>query len=138
MIKATDLKLGNWVKADNPEYFNAKYNGSMVCVDIDEYQDIYFNENLYSPIPLTPEILKQAGFEKQRSSDNVLDNYFIGENPITHDWIMSLQWIDGREAPFYKNGYHQIKYLHQLQNLFYSLAGIELEINLSEPIENNL
>jgi hypothetical protein len=125
MIKANDLRIGSWIDLKNSGY---------IKVDADNIGDVVNNPAIFDPILLTPEILEKAGFEKQRSSDNVLDNYFIGENPITHDWIMSLQWIDGRESPFYKNGYHQIKYLHQLQNLFYSLTGKELEINLSEKV----
>ena len=49
---------------------------------------------------------------------------------------MSLIWLKNplnprntKSYPFYINGYHEIKYVHQLQNLYFALTGEELEIN---------
>ena len=59
----------------------------------------------------------------------VYDNnwhYKFGENPLTKDYLMNLCWIDGEEFPFYRNGYFKIKYIHQLQNLYFALTQTEL------------
>jgi hypothetical protein len=127
MIKANDLRLGNWVKNDCDD--------KLFRVDAVDILTCYNDNDWLLPIPLTPELLVKAGFTKHLSSDKVLYHFFKGENPVTHDWLIDLNWIIGREYPFYKNGYHEIKYLHQLQNLFYSLTGEELEVNLSETVK---
>jgi hypothetical protein len=93
----------------------------------------YHNDDTIEPIPLTPGILEKSGFKKR--DQGVCDYYFIGTNPITHDWLFDLVWlkkpIGGHEdAPFYKNGFHMIKNVHQLQNLYFALTGEELEVKL--------
>jgi hypothetical protein len=87
----------------------------------------------FEPIPLTEEWLELFGFEKRESS--VCDSFYIGINPITHDWLFDLAWLKNmidysyEGYPFYKNGYHEIKFVHQLQNLYYTLTGKELTLN---------
>lgn len=63
----------------------------------------------YTPIPLTPEILEKCGFEKCSCGG----------------------WKHGIHISKYDNGklYYKtviIKYLHQLQNLYFALTGEEL------------
>lgn len=68
------------------------------------------------PIPLTPDWVKKCGFETPDGyQETVLYNeimidYHLGEYKL-------------RDKPK-----AQLKYLHQLQNVFYSLIGKELEI----------
>lgn len=80
----------------------------------------------FSPINLTEEWLLKFGFKKARTFDE-LNRWFIGINPVTKDWLFDLVWLDNATYPFYKNGHHQIQYVHQLQNLFFALTGTELE-----------
>ena len=105
----------------------------VVGVDIDVMKNIiegttYFD---YKPIPLTKEILLNAGFNTRTTAGHSVD-YFIGENPITHDWLFHICWLERNECPFYKNGHFLIHYVHQLQNLYRFLCGEELEINLTQ------
>jgi len=79
------------------------------------------------PIPLTEEWLFKFGF-KTRTTENISVQYFIGENPITGDWLFDIIWLKGDEYPFYRNGFFKIKYVHQLQNLYFALTGEELTI----------
>lgn len=101
--------------------------------------DVMFSDNAgyelkyLSPIPLTEELLLRCGFEVKIEHD-VCKRYHIGENPITKDWYVSLVWIIEPKSvgmpdyPFYSNGGHLIKYLHQLQNLYFALTGEELTL----------
>jgi hypothetical protein len=130
MLQANELRIGNWFERTDP------YSG---------YAQIHnVGENLYcrhgkgctyhylhqlKPIPLTPEILEKCGFEKRITIGHSVE-YFIGENPITHDWMLKLIWQNSRDYPFYRNGHHLIKYLHQLQNLYFALTGEELTFKL--------
>lgn len=63
------------------------------------------------PIKITPSLLKRCGFEC-REYDNY-DCWFYGTNPITHDWLVVLKWLKGKDRPFYRNGHHIVSYLHE-------------------------
>lgn len=85
------------------------------------------------PIPLTEEWLFKFGFEVYAESV-IMKAFKIGFNEITQDYLFDLCWIkdlDGKDKhPFYKNGRFEIKYVHQLQNLFFALTNEELTIKL--------
>jgi hypothetical protein len=121
MINIKELRIGNLVKADNAKIWNEDYNNSIVEVDIDILLDIFRDESLFSPIPLTPELLKQCGFERHDLSNNSQQYYTYTKVAFTfnslHGW-----WYYNRNLDI------QPKYLHQLQNLFFALTGTELEI----------
>lgn len=133
MITASELRIGNWVMY-NDQNETPMPTAIQICI-----QDlILINENVkdcnYKPIPLTEEILLKCGFQKRESS--ACNEYYIGINQVTKDWLFSITWlikpesINAPNCPFYRNGGHNIYYLHELQNLFYSLTKTELIINL--------
>lgn len=107
MIKANELRVGNWV---------LDFAGKPVKVVRTSLNKV----PLEMPIPLTPEILLACGFAK--GIDNkwrVWDNdsfYIYGSNGFYAPYVMP-----------------EIKYLHQLQNIYYWLSGEELEINHKVP-----
>lgn len=125
-IKAIELRIGNWVSGVN----------SYKKIDHLDIRDVAENRLIvpFIPIPLTEEILLKAGFKSREAS--TCNEYYIGTNEVTQDWLFSLVWLHNPErinapnAPFYRNGRHTIYYLHQLQNLYFALTGQELEINL--------
>jgi hypothetical protein len=82
-----------------------------------------FNE-LNRPIPLTPEILLEMGFEKPENNWMKLQ--------ICNDWTY-LFWnkLAGFELSVNKHSVvlPHIKYVHSLQNLYYALTGEELTLN---------
>ena len=70
------------------------------------------------PIPLTEEWLLKFGFEKNKNSDLYfrLNNYeYFIENGIIDNGYSRMNEIS-------------VKYVHQLQNLYFALTGKELEI----------
>lgn len=117
MIKNGDLKPKNIV-----HYVCDETEGLEICII--DWQDIKMLEtneslfnNLHKPIQLTEEILAKCGFEKPDRGcfqykgirlTQIRDLYFRGNFPIKAD----------------------IKYLHQLQNLAFSLLNEELTIQL--------
>lgn len=133
MIKATDLMIGNYVN----EYIlgdvcvNEIYENSVSVLakhmDINKVvSDIAYTiscSNLIG-IPLTPDVLERLGFEKRDNGGTI--DYHIGFNEITHDWLFFITWPKGYEYPFYRNGKHQIKYVHTIQNLYKALTGKDL------------
>lgn len=83
--------------------------------------------DLVKPIPLTEEWLLKFGFEK--NFENLIE-ILINKNQSLHfdktDNCMSLYIPINHE--FIYLVFKHIKYVHQLQNLFYSICGTELEI----------
>ena len=76
------------------------------------------------PIPLTEEILLKAGFEYWGGYKHKLLRGVRGAVLCEVDdeyWLLNNS---------YKSLYVKFKYLHQLQNLVFSLSGKELEIEL--------
>ncbi len=111
-MEAKELKIGNLV-----DHFGiTKINAGMIA-------ECEINPSRYNPIPLTEEWYIKFDFNK--ISKNILYN----ENyPI----------ITGVDLKFEKNGVvlklngelsgeSKIKYVHQLQNLYFALTGKELE-----------
>ena len=83
--------------------------------------DIY--ETDLEPIELTEEILLKCGFEKREDGDYNLFKYSEVDIVICSDF--SSWKCDGINFSV-----NYIKYLHQLQNLYFALTNKELEINL--------
>ena len=115
MIDPKELRIGNWTLVTKP-------NGEQVAIEIMVVAPSMGKD--YSPIPLTPEWLERLGFEKRESG--VCYEWWNGINEVTHDWLVSITEMKDNGQFFYRNGKHTIKYVHQLQNLFFALTGEEL------------
>lgn len=77
------------------------------------------NETTYHPIPLTPEILVMYGFEKKLVLGST-DKYWYSIGELSYNESHKGWWFRGKLK--------DIDYLHQLQNLYFSLTGEELII----------
>lgn len=144
MIKINELRNGILLHA------NGLHEGKLMTVSHFEYDYslhadykpiVFFAENKGAVgeylkdcegVLLTGDILLKIGFKSRNGSTERIKDYFIGTNPVTHDWLFSLVQI-GDEPLFFKNSYHQIRYVHQLQNLYLALTGEDLNVQLSEP-----
>ena len=108
-MKANELRIGNWVRERESDNY----------IQIEQY--LLCNEELchYQPIPLTEEWLLKFGFEKPAHSWG---------NDIIHlsEWDdFPLNWC----VAINKNNailVQKLKYIHQLQNLYFVLTGEEL------------
>lgn len=128
MIQARELRLGNWVKRDS-----GATSPDIVCqvnfdtFDVMPWDGIDGEIESLNPILLTPDILIAAGFEKMEDGDGGYYGELLSSN--------GFLFIEGD-----KNGYcdvfidmweHlRVRYVHQLQNLYFCLTGTELTIKL--------
>ena len=121
MIDPKELRIGNRLsprRVLDPE--NIPLTGYSICAGHIAYSVERLNYD-WEAILLNPEILERCGFESVDETTWVTrmnitlckgdDGYYLGN-------------LNGQ--PYSKNQ----KYLHQLQNLYFSLSGTELEINL--------
>ncbi len=127
MIPVNELRKGNIVLLDT---------GLSPCSKhVIQAKDIYDIDRgliaeqsiIIEPIPLTPEILECAGFDRVLIEINDWYLWSIGINPVTKDFLFSLK-EHRNKIFFYRNAHHQIQYLHELQNLFFALTGQELTL----------
>lgn len=145
-LKAQDFRIGNWIYDD--EGILCKINGftpfdhstrcdelegCLVLIDIyrpngDVSKGYECNINEMKPIELTEDLLLRLGYK-----------YFNGKNEgtLTMDFEgkLDIDYHDGEiKVKSHYEGEHMyrklfnIKYLHQLQNLYFALSGIELTL----------
>ncbi len=130
MIDIRELRIGNIIS----------YNDRLIEVDElrKETKSIFANgwqddDNLLNRVLLTDEWLLKFGFRFKRET-NQIELFEYTYMPIDHqedpyNILMTLE--KGKYTIFYKLkpiGVLHIKYVHQLQNLFFILTGIELTI----------
>jgi hypothetical protein len=152
MIKAADLRIGNYILYLDELYIvdgiryepgapSSKWRILFRTVDDNNPANQVLRsgkmENWIQPVPLTVDILKRCGF--QPALENPSPAYGPMDYTLTYDdtehhreYLTVWHEDDGR---WFLNefGYIPLQYLHQLQNLTYSLRGKELEINLPLP-----
>ena len=127
-MKANELRIGNWVDYEKTTHIitaidSGNYGRSRWIKQSASEPDYEHTFKEIEPIPLTPEILEKAGFYYQELSEGLYFNEMFGyiENG-KEGFIMADDM--GENSLHY-----EIKYLHQLQNLYFALTGEELEIN---------
>jgi hypothetical protein len=120
-METTELTIGNII------YDDAGIPVEVFSLTRDEINnDSYFYE--YHPVPLTDEILRDwCGFK----SDHPAYYYIFIEDDKFHVYYNN----SGLHIYSVKYRYAyltEIKYLHQLQNLYFALTGEELTINIQK------
>lgn len=122
-----ELRIGNYIKFHG----NSTDYHKMTLLDFAEIHDDSSEMQYYNPIPITEEILLKFGFEERKhengNSYKLLIHYHNGYKDYI-DMCNKGSWIsfittngsDGWVFP------KEIKYVHQLQNIYYSLTYKEL------------
>ena len=119
MIKANELRIGNYYK--HPTSIN----------DFDVMEDIDFISvmvNQFKPIPLTEEWLLRLGFTRHHEdygNDIVMLKSCVHQPREGMTYKIYPDELGSAEMP--KNA-KRIKYVHQLQNLYFALTGEELTL----------
>ena len=117
MMERSELRLGNLVFEDETIY-SYGINKRVVEMNLDYFNSYSDTWDMIKPIPLTEEWLKKFGF-KWKNTGLRLDKYVL-RNQID-GWFM---YISNESLNFTVH----IKYIHQLQNLYFALTGKELTI----------
>jgi len=126
MIKPNELRIGNLVYHYEWNKLGKKLtpdSGRVTAINGKSVTVGPYQRAKIEGIPLTQEILEKCGFKKFERQRGIVQ----WENEAGHtveytngEWSLSPEfnfWID-------------VKYLHQLQNLYFALTGQELEVNL--------
>lgn len=120
MIDVKELRIGNYVQPKNDSGIEGKIGtvfaiGSYL-VSVNDNKNQY-DYHLLEPVLVTENILSKCKFVKRECGDTVV--YY---NPLMElDAYFRLNRVDYDV---------EVKYLHQLQNLYFDLTGKELEVNL--------
>jgi len=116
MIKANELRLGNWVFDPEGEMSTVNAIGK-TNYSLDNFYHGHIDD--IKPIPLTEDILLKCGFEFDGLSyiKEYGEEYFFYVSYDGESFVISADDSDIGK-PFY--------YLHQLQNLYWCLCGEEL------------
>lgn len=137
-MKANELRILNYVKSNNPIYRKDEFGKYLNILAInDDSATVTVIENnkpigytfgqLYKyiePIHLTEEILLKCGAWTSEWDNN--SSYRI---EITIDYVLVIN-LELNTCQLGDLDLKPIKYLHQLQNLYFALTGEELTINL--------
>jgi len=116
-MKVSEFRIGNLV---NQIIYHSFYNEEKV-IEI-EWQELMLisrdNSNKYHPIPLTEEWLVKFGLTRSETDNKRffmcgVDIYFFSTDKIIFNPSSSVLSIS-------------LKHVHQLQNLYFALTGIEL------------
>jgi len=123
-MKASELRIGNLVDLGNRIAKVTEINHlACVVVDLEETQDTIEDYERVKGIILTEEWLLKFGFERQENNWKTLDLHFA---------TISWERLAGTALSFEKESIYlpHIKYVHQLQNLYFALTEEELEIKV--------
>jgi len=119
MIKANELRIGNYYRPTDGSSGPAK-------VTADDLKAWSIGAVYGKYIPLTPEILEKCGFEYYKL--RIPGSTFLELDKDGEHFNIFLKQIneDGRTDSILLK--YELKYLQQLQNLYFALTGEELEI----------
>lgn len=145
-VEAKDIRLGNYVRVDNPKHHPTAKDKDLIVVGVQDWSKntsvnlvhVDPKENLFipcysqklefvKPIEITDDWLIHLGFIK--SSEELLYlpipeiNSEIHYEKHQYGNVITLQSSVGMFIP------NDIKYVHQLQNLFFAITGSELKLN---------
>ena len=123
-MKATELRIGNLLQVNGKIYSVAKLTKS--GCRLQPLDDSEVEAGNIEPIPLTEDLLLKLGFEECftgffEKADFLFDIQYDGY-PRKYELI-----FDANDGLCYHK--KEIKYVHQLQNLYYALTGEELKTN---------
>ena len=119
-MKASELRIGNIIQYSEDSVIFKVIGVHEYGLDVEnDIETTYIELDQFEPIPLTEEWLFKFGFKKDgkyNSSDRWMG---IFNQPL----IMGNGYLTIPNYPL-----TEIKYVHQLQNLYFALTGQELEI----------
>jgi len=131
-MDSKQLRIGNYVLADYDEVEVLEVYQEQIRArklypleGLDDILIIHL-QNVH-PIPLDAELLVKCGFVKDGTCfkyGEVYRYYYSGESAEKYFWAFNtpVGWVAKCD--------YRLKYLHQLQNLYYVLTGSDLPVTL--------
>jgi hypothetical protein len=134
MIKANELMIGNRILVDR---VNDELPWETTVIGVEEFQvtvaiiprgGTSVNPEEIHPIPITPEWLERCGFEYKephciKRPLSIAKNFYRDGTWNYDGFVLRHKFEDCMQVLV-------IKYLHQLQNLYFALTGTEITIKL--------
>ena len=126
-MKAEELRIGNWVKGDTGKPFQ---------IELSDFLDWWNDHNSHEygdhihPIPLTEDWLVKFGFNGEINEISHCGNFYLNYDAEYGRHGMALWYQRGAWCFNHTNTFTVLKYVHQLQNLYFALTGEELTIKL--------
>ena len=111
-MKANELRIGNWI-------YSKTYSKEIQMKSFFGLCNVEASPDLFKPIPLTEEWLLKFGFERMKFFGTNI-NYLLKEPICISTSDMVVEW---NKPNFIIK---QIKYIHEIQNLYFALTGKEL------------
>jgi hypothetical protein len=132
-MKATELRIGNYLfYSDNVfcEVITNICKTHVRCYVHNDLEDILLDITELKPIPLNNKWLIKLGFEKQYKNEKVYNTKKDRDGCLIHDVFLHYDTED-KDYDLCLNDYFvrsHIKYVHQLQNIYFALTNEELII----------
>lgn len=128
-MQPNELRIGNFVDTAHgigvvTELHANNIREFRIGVTVPPMHRYVFSNANPTPILLTTEILESCGFKYNDLNGD--SGFWQIKHPTAAGLIEILDGEDG----FWYNYQSEIKYLHQIQNLYFTLTGQELEIKL--------
>lgn len=139
-MKAQDLRIGNYVFEEDchPNYFAIEQitkSGNTHRIHY-RYNSISSVVEDVIPLKLTEEWLLKFGFEYGEQRGYFPPKYFKKYTPVLVENKFEVEFIDATILMWLEGNTNvHMKYVHQLQNLYFALTGEELIINPDKPKE---
>lgn len=127
-MEANELRIGNYINLHNKQ---KRISENIFRFMLESSLDYALKS--YAPIPLTEEWLLKFGFVEINEFNGVgfiQDNFYLWKG---NNWDYFYYTVVGREQDGVNEPSIEIKYVHQLQNLYFALKGEELKITKHEP-----
>lgn len=139
-LKCADLKIGNFLKYNNKivEVFGLRPR-YIEYYDKDEFL-VGDNPEYFDPIELTENVLLKIGFELINTQNHKgfeivreieEDVYeFLVFKIFSDNTLLHIRKSKGGGFEYSEFTKRSVKYLHELQNIYYCLTGNELDVKL--------
>jgi hypothetical protein len=126
-MKANELRIGNWIMAFPITFPQQVIDVMCDSVNTENGQGMHYGD--VDPIPLTEEWLLKFGFEKPKEEHryNTWEKYIAPNRTFNILPPYEKKKYYGYSAN-HRIGELEIKYVHQMQNLYFALTGEELRI----------
>lgn len=122
MVKASELRIGNYVKQGDEII---EWNWSLLADGVNTLFNAAGSELSVDPIPLNEKWIRQFGYYTEitgKGTEVESIPFYSNDSFLTLDWkTLEPSW-EGIELNI------KLEFVHQLQNLYFSLTREELQI----------